>query len=99
MTSPPVNGVNGVSNYDSGRLQVLVVGAGIAGLSAAIGLRQQGHYVQVFEQSSFAREAGAAIHIAPNASGILQRLGLRTEDLEANKMERVGSLSTKFRFF
>ena len=90
MTSPTANGVNGVSHQDPDGLKVLIAGAGIAGLSAAIGLRQQGHHVQIFEQSSFAREAGAAVHIAPNANGILKRLGLRTEDIEANKMERVG---------
>lgn len=90
MTSPSVDGVNGVGHHEPDGLKVLIAGAGIAGLSAAIGLRQQGHHVQVFEQSSFAREAGAAVHIAPNANGILKRLGLRTEDIGANKMERAG---------
>ncbi|RMZ85619.1 hypothetical protein DV737_g566, partial [Chaetothyriales sp. CBS 132003] len=69
-------------------LHVLVVGAGIAGLTAAISLRKQGHHVQVFEQSRFARETGAAVHIPPNANGILKRLGVSENDIEANKMER-----------
>ncbi len=53
MTSLPVNGVNGVNGagqHASGGLQVLIVGAGIAGLSTAIGLRKQGHQVQVRTQ-------------------------------------------------
>lgn len=41
------NGVNGTDGRDHGGLQVLVVGAGIAGLAVAIGLRKQGHHVQV----------------------------------------------------
>ena len=52
---------------------------------------------QVFEQSRFARETGAAVHIAPNANGVLKRLGVHAEDIEANKMERVCRTITMFR--
>ncbi|KAF2812721.1 FAD binding domain protein [Mytilinidion resinicola] len=70
-------------------LNILIVGAGIGGLTAAIALRKQGHDVQVFEQSALARETGAAIHLAPNANGILRRLGIFAETFGANPMERV----------
>ncbi|EAW12315.1 putative salicylate hydroxylase [Aspergillus clavatus NRRL 1] len=55
---------------------VIIVGGGIAGLAASIGLRRAGHQVKVFEKSSFLREVGAAIHICPNASRILLSWGL-----------------------
>ncbi|KAB8251155.1 hypothetical protein BDV35DRAFT_399966 [Aspergillus flavus] len=57
-------------------LKVLIVGAGIGGLAAAIALRQQGHKVEVFERSRFANEVGAAIHLTPNANGLLKRIGV-----------------------
>ncbi|GFF43192.1 6-hydroxynicotinate 3-monooxygenase [Aspergillus udagawae] len=56
-------------------MKVIIVGGGIAGLAAAIGLRRAGHKVQIFERSSFLREVGAAIHVQPNASRILLHWG------------------------
>ncbi|KAL3459705.1 hypothetical protein BJX64DRAFT_301150 [Aspergillus heterothallicus] len=49
----------------------IIVGAGIAGLSAGIGLRRAGHQVTIYERSSLAREIGAALNICPNASRVL----------------------------
>ncbi|KID81763.1 Aromatic-ring hydroxylase-like protein [Metarhizium guizhouense ARSEF 977] len=55
---------------------VIIVGAGIAGLSAAISLRRAGHCVHLYEKSSMNDEIGAAIHVPPNASRFLTAWGL-----------------------
>ncbi|KAK6583711.1 hypothetical protein PZA11_003441 [Diplocarpon coronariae] len=68
-------------------LKVLVAGGGIGGLSAAIFLRRAGHAVEIFESSRFATETGAAIHIPPNANGLLRRMGMVPEDHGANQCE------------
>ena len=51
-SSAPMNGVNGhseeqVNGSDSKPLNIAIVGAGIGGLTAAIGLRRNGHNVSV----------------------------------------------------
>ncbi|EKG19946.1 Monooxygenase FAD-binding protein [Macrophomina phaseolina MS6] len=61
-------------------LKIVIVGAGIGGLTAAIALRQQGHKVEVFERSRLLSEVGAAIHVAPNFTVILNRLGVFPEE-------------------
>jgi len=61
---------------DSKALDILIVGAGIAGFSAAIACRRAGHNVQIYERSSLNNELGAAIHVSPNASRGLLAWGL-----------------------
>ena len=57
-------------------MRVLVVGAGIGGLTAALSLRQAGIDVHVYEQAAVLREVGAGLLIGPNAVKVLHRLGL-----------------------
>src|SRR5882724_11144263 len=55
---------------------VIVAGAGIGGLTAALAIAQQGFRVAVFDQAQRLEEAGAGIQLSPNASRILIALGL-----------------------
>ncbi|KAG9668640.1 monooxygenase, partial [Aureobasidium melanogenum] len=50
---------------------VVIVGAGIAGLAAAIALRKDGRSILVLEKSSMNKEVGALISLQPNASKIV----------------------------
>lgn len=62
-----------------GSLSFVIVGAGIAGLSAALALRKKGHHVVVLEKSKFATEQGAALTLSPNCSILLKQLDLQPE--------------------
>ncbi|KUL92322.1 hypothetical protein ZTR_02366 [Talaromyces verruculosus] len=64
----------------SSPLKVVIVGAGIAGLSAAIALGKQGHDVVILEKSRFAKETGAAIHLPPNCTALLKWMDINPED-------------------
>ncbi|KAF2152850.1 FAD/NAD(P)-binding domain-containing protein [Myriangium duriaei CBS 260.36] len=75
-----------MSSSSESALKIVIVGAGIGGLSAAVALRQQGHEVVILESSKFSNETGAAIHVAPNCTGILRRLGLDIRKNGANEM-------------
>jgi salicylate hydroxylase len=57
-------------------MRVIVVGAGIGGLAAALMLGRAGIDVSLFEQASELRGVGAGIMTSPNANRILHRLGL-----------------------
>jgi salicylate hydroxylase len=54
---------------------VLVAGAGIAGLTTAIGLAQTGLPVILLERSDLDNEVGAGLQLGPNAVRALQKLG------------------------
>ena len=58
-------------------MRIIVVGAGIGGLSAAIGLRRAGHDVRVLERAPVLGGIGAGLVLFPNAMRALGRLGLR----------------------
>ena len=58
------------------QISVAVIGGGIGGLAAALSLLRAGLDVHVYEQAREMREVGAGIQISPNASRILNRLGL-----------------------
>lgn len=53
-----------------------IVGAGIAGLTAALALARHGIRSDIFEQADALAEVGAGLQVSPNASRILRELGL-----------------------
>jgi 2-polyprenyl-6-methoxyphenol hydroxylase-like FAD-dependent oxidoreductase len=56
--------------------KVIVAGAGIGGLTAAIALRQAGFEVAILERAAELREVGAGLLLASNAHKALRKLGL-----------------------
>lgn len=56
---------------------VIVAGAGIAGLTAALAMARAGLRVTMLEQAEALQETGAGLQLSPNATRILFSLGLR----------------------
>ncbi len=60
-------------------LRVLVVGAGVGGISVARGLLRDGHDVTVFERQPNLRASGGAVTIWPHGETVLRQLGVEME--------------------
>ncbi|WP_229182477.1 FAD-dependent monooxygenase [Bradyrhizobium oropedii] len=56
--------------------RVLIAGAGIGGLVAALSLLQRGIEVDIFEQASELHELGAGVQLSANGTSVLIALGL-----------------------
>jgi 2-polyprenyl-6-methoxyphenol hydroxylase-like FAD-dependent oxidoreductase len=72
-------------------LRILIVGGGIAGLTAAIALRRGGFSPDLIERSESWRALGAGIVIQPNAMQVLRTLDVGVE------IQRTGSTLRRFR--
>jgi salicylate hydroxylase len=55
---------------------IIIAGAGIGGLTAALTLTRAGYRAVVLEQAARLEEAGAGIQLSPNATRVLSDLGL-----------------------
>ena len=61
---------------DTRSRQVVIAGAGVAGLTAALAFSERGYLVRVFEQAPRLEAAGAGIQLSPNATWILRQFGV-----------------------
>src|SRR5690242_6215957 len=59
------------------RYDIIIIGAGPAGTTAAIKLAQDGRQVLLPEKSRFPREQGCGEFITPECRGVVDRLGVR----------------------
>jgi FAD-dependent urate hydroxylase len=57
-------------------LRILVIGAGVSGISVARGLLRDGHDVTVFDQRSVVQAGGGAVTIWSNGETVLRQLGV-----------------------
>lgn len=60
-------------------LKVIIVGAGMGGLTAGIALSQAGYEVEIYDRVTELRPAGAGISLWSNGVKVLNRLGLGKE--------------------
>ncbi len=60
-------------------LRILVIGAGVSGISAARGLLRDGHEVTVFDQRKDTRAGGGAVTIWSNGETVLRQLGVNMD--------------------
>jgi salicylate hydroxylase len=59
-----------------GSRQIIVAGAGIAGLTAALAFARHGFAVQLYERAERLEEVGAGLQLSPNAVHLLRDLGV-----------------------
>src|SRR3954469_15518456 len=56
--------------------RILIAGAGLGGLTAALALLRDGHDVRVYEQAAQLGEVGAGLQLSANATRVLSLLGV-----------------------
>lgn len=74
---------------------VIIIGAGIGGLTAGLSLQRAGYRISVYEQAPEFGEIGAGIMLTPNATRVLLNLGLES-GLMAKGDRPTASLYRKF---
>ena len=73
-------------------LKVVVIGAGIGGLTAGIALKQAGYEVEIYDRVKEMRPVGAGISLWSNGVKVLNRLGL------GEKMAKIGGLMERMEY-
>ncbi len=77
-------------------IDIAVVGAGVAGLTAAAMLKNAGYHVVVFERFSSSLPLGSGLMLQPTGLAVLERMGLR-HSIEAlgHRIERLYGVTDK----
>ncbi|MES0836063.1 FAD-dependent oxidoreductase [Nocardiopsis tropica] len=75
-------------------MDVVIIGAGVGGLAAAVGLRRRGHDVRVFERGEVLRTGGAALALWSNGTAALGGLGIDPTGLGRPTEVIIGSTHT-----
>ncbi len=70
-------------------MRLLIAGAGIGGLTAALAALRQGHEVEIYEQASELKEVGAGVQLSANGTRVLYALGVG-EELKSLSCEATG---------
>jgi salicylate hydroxylase len=83
---------------------IAIVGGGIGGLAAALGLLRRGIDVDVYEQAPELRELGAGVQISANGTRVLHALGLKealekVQVLPAGKAIRLWNTGQTWKLF
>ncbi|KAI1628941.1 salicylate hydroxylase [Exophiala viscosa] len=96
MSDSPIPVITPLKRDPSTQLDIIIVGAGIGGVGAAVALLLAGHKVTILEAASEIAEVGAGLQLLPNSSRVVQSWGLR-ERLEqhATKPQRINVLGWK----
>ncbi|NDE90856.1 MAG: FAD-dependent oxidoreductase [Alphaproteobacteria bacterium] len=61
------------------RLKIIIAGAGIGGLTAALCLARAGHNVTIYEKATELKEVGAGIQLSAPAGHVLRHIGLANQ--------------------
>jgi FAD-dependent urate hydroxylase len=73
-------------------LKVIVIGAGIGGLTTGVALQQAGYQVEIYDRVSELRPAGAGISLWSNGVKVLNRLGL------GDRLAKVGGMMDRMQY-
>src|SRR5882757_3528736 len=74
-------------------LPVIIVGAGIGGLAAALCLQQRGIPARVFEKVPELKPLGVGINLLPHAARVMHELGL------ADELARTGIKTARLSYY
>lgn len=71
---------------------ILIVGAGLGGLTLALALIRAGNQVRIFEQAPELAEVGAGLSLAPNCSKVFAQLGVIDDLAESASVPVIGEV-------